>query len=459
MSNQVLANRDIEAAYLEKTPGSAALAEEARTLFPSGITHDGRYLKPYGIYCERAAGAHKWDVDGNRYVDYFGGHGALLLGHNHPQVLAATQAALAAGPHFGANHPLEIQWAQAIQRLVPSAERVRFTSSGTEATHLAVRLARAFTGRRKLLRFRTHFHGWHDHMTSGWTNHMDGSPTRGVLSGVSENVVLVDPNDVDGVRAALETDRDVAAVILEPTGSSFGGVPIHPSFLTALRELTAAHGALLIFDEVVTGFRVAPGGAQGHYGITPDLTSLAKIVAGGMPGGAIVGRAEILEALDFERSSARGAEKIQHPGTYNANPVSAAAGVATLGIIADGAPCERANASADYLRRAFNEVLAELGIAWAAYGTFSGVHIFTNAKGRQIDPTAFDPYALPFDELKTRQGNVVHRLRVAMLVNGIDFNGWPGCIVSAALSEQDLRETVDAFRDSLVMLQREGDIG
>ena len=195
-------------------------------MFPSGVTHDGRYLEPYGVYVERAAGPGKWDVDGNGYVDYYGGHGALLLGHNHPKVLAAAQAALARGTHFGANHPLEVTLGPA--RAGDGAVAPRWCASprsGTEATLMALRLARGFTGRRKLLRFRTHFHGWHDHMTSGWTNHMDGSPTTGVLGGVAEQVVLIDPNDTDGVRAALETDTDIAAVIIEPTGSSFGMVP------------------------------------------------------------------------------------------------------------------------------------------------------------------------------------------------------------------------------------------
>ena len=275
-------------------------------MLPSGITHDGRHLEPYGVYIERGEGPYKWDVDGNRYIDYYGGHGALLLGHNHPVVAAAVRSALERGTHFGASHALEVRWAEAIRGLMPSAERIRFTSSGTEATLMAVRLARSFTGRRKILRIRTHFHGWHDHMTSGYQSHFDGTPTVGVLPAVAEQVVLADPNDVDGLRRVLAADREIAAAIVEPTGGSFGMVPLAPSFLMALRELTAAHGALLIFDEVVTGFRVAPGGAQGHFGITPDLTTLAKIVAGGMPGGAVAGRADVLAALDFAASAAAG---------------------------------------------------------------------------------------------------------------------------------------------------------
>jgi glutamate-1-semialdehyde 2,1-aminomutase len=458
MSETALANLTIESAYRERTPGSARLAAEAALLFPSGVTHDGRYLTPYGIYVERAEGAHKWDVDGNRYVDYYGGHGALLLGHGCPEVVAATRAALEQGTHFAAGHPLEVAWARAIQRLMPSAERVRFTASGTEATLMAVRLARAFTGRRRIIRFKGHFHGWQDHMAAGYQAHFDGSPTPGVLAEIAAHTILLEPNDLDAVRGRLAADPDVAAVILEPTGGSFGQIPTRPGVPEGLRGLTRAHGALLIFDEVITGFRVAPGGAQAHYGITPDLTTLAKILAGGLPGGAVVGREDVLGLLDFGAAARRGAEKIHHPGTFNANPVSAAAGVAALDLIATTDACARANASADTLRQSLNEALAEAHLPWAAYGGFSGIHLFTNAENRSIQPDTFDPLTIPWQELKARQPGLIHRLRVAMLVGGVDLNNWPGAFLSAAHTQADLDQTVDAFREALHLLQREGDL-
>jgi len=451
-------NRSLEEAYGARTPRSAELARRARELFPSGVTHDGRFLEPYGIYVERAQGPHKWDVDGNRYVDWFGGHGALLLGHCHPVVSEAAARALAAMTHPGANHLLEIRWAETIRALVPSCEKIRFTSSGTEATLLAVRLARAFTGRRKILRFRTHFHGWHDHMTSGWQNHMDGTATRGVLDGVAENVVLCDPNDLAAVEAVLGNDRQIAAVILEPTGASFGMVPTRDGFPQALRALTERHGILLIFDEVVTGFRVAPGGAQGIYGVRPDLSTFAKIVAGGLPGGAVGGRADILDALDFARTRERGEEKIGHPGTFNANPVSAAAGIAALGLIASGEPCATANTTAASLREKLNALFAELGVPWAAYGTFSGVHIFPNPNGRPLDPLRFDPLAIPFDELKARPPRLVHRIRLALLTAGVDVSGQLAMLASATHGQAEVEDTVAAFREAIRRLAREGDV-
>ena len=198
--SDTLSNSGIVAAYTSRTKGSAELAAQAATLLPSGITHDARNQDPYGIYVTRAEGPHKWDVDGNRYIDFYGGHGALLLGHRHPVVTTAVTEALAAGTHFGANHPREVRWAQAIQRLVPSVERVRFTSSGTEATLMAVRLARAFTGKDTLVRFKGHFHGWHDHMAGGYTNHFDGTATPGVLSGVAAKTLLLPPGDIAAAR-------------------------------------------------------------------------------------------------------------------------------------------------------------------------------------------------------------------------------------------------------------------
>ena len=457
MADTFLSNSKIVAAYRERTGASERLMDEARDLFPSGITHDSRYLLPYGIYVTRAEGGHKWDVDGNEYIDYFGGHGALLLGHNHPDVLAATRAALDNGTHFGANHDVEIRWAQMIQKLIPSAERVRFTSSGTEATHMAFRLARAHTGRRKVIRFRTHFHGWHDHMTSGYSSHFDGSPTPGVVPGVVEDLILLTPGDVDELRETLASDDDVAAVILEPTGSGFGIIPIAPGFLASLRELTAAHGVVLIFDEVITGFRVSPGGAQAHYDVIPDLTTLAKILAGGLPGGAVVGRKEILDHLDFEMSESRGQEKIQHQGTFNANPLSAAAGVAALEIVGSTDACDRANAYGAALRARVNEMFEAEDVPWAVYGTFSGIHTFMNPQKRKIRATAFDPFDYSYEELKANSPELVNKLRLAMLVNGVDLSGSDG-LFSMAHTDDDLARTVDAFRESMIMLRREGEL-
>lgn len=451
-------NSPIVAAYVARTPRSRALHEQAARHLPSGIAHDSRHTDPYPVYTDHAAGPRKWDVDGNALVDFYGGHGALLLGHCDPAVTAAAQAQLARGTQFGSCHPLEIAWSALITGMVPCAERVRFTASGTEATHMALRLARAFTGRRKVIRFRRHFHGWHDHMAFGVDNHFDGSPTPGVLPELAAEVLLLPPNDIAAVRRSFGDD-DIAAVILEPTGASTGMVPTGADFLRALREACTAYGAVLIFDEVVTGFRLSPGGAQAALGVTPDLCTLAKIVAGGLPGGAVAGRKDILDWIDFEVSAAKGREKIRHQGTYNANPVSAAAGIETLTRIRDTDACARANAAARALRDGMNRVLAEEGIPWAVYGEHSVIHFFTNPDGLDLDPlrwdaNAQDPEVFGADPRRT----LMAKLYLALVVNGIDPKGPRGAILSATHGEAEIGEATEAWRRALRMLKEEGEL-
>src|SRR5436309_2019616 len=459
MPDTLTTNSPIIAAYRAATPGSAANALRAAELFPSGITHDGRYIEPYGLYIARAEGPRKWDVDGRCYVDYFGGHGALLLGHCHPTVMEAVHAQLDRGTHYGASHELEIEWAERVKALIPSAERVRFTSSGTEATLMAVRLARAFSGKPKLIRFNYHFHGWHDHMTTGHSNHFDGTATTGVLDAVAGNVLLCDQNDEAALARLLEQHNDIAAAIIEPTGANGGKLPINADFLHALRRLTAEHGVLLIFDEVVNGFRVAPGGAQEAYGVRPDLTTLAKILAGGVPGGAVTGRKDILDLLDFQVTKGAGKEKIAHPGTFNANPLSAAAGTAALKIVGETDACDRANRYTATLRPRLNEVFEEERVPWAAYGTFSMLELFTNPEREAVTPTRFDPFQYSFASLKgDRNAGVVHKMRLAMMVHGVDLSSHPGGVVSATHGEAELEDTVAAMRNSVRMLKAEGEL-
>src|SRR6266566_2363254 len=443
MPDTLTTNSPIIAAYRAATPGSAAASEKASRLFPSGVTHDSRYIEPYGLYITRAQGPRKWDVDGNCY----------------PKVVEAVNRQIERGTHFGASHETEIAWAEWVLKLVPSAERVRFTSSCTEATLMAVRLARSFTGKSKLIRFKHHFHGWHDHMTSGYASHFDGSPTPGVLSGVAGGLMLAEQNDAEELARLLEADDDIAAAIIEPTGAHGARLPIDPKFLTALRELTRQHGVVLIFDEVVTGFRVSPGGAQAEYGIRPDLTTLAKILAGGLPGGAVAGRKDILDLLDFQVTKASDREKISHQGTFNANPLSAAAGVAALEIVGATDSCARANRYGNTLRQRINEVFEEEHVPWAAYGSFSNFHIFTNPDHSAIVPTRFDPLQQPAAALAgNRQAGVVHKLRLAMMTGGVDFNGSPGGIVSATHGEAELEDTGKALRNTVRMLKQEGEI-
>lgn len=447
--------------YIAKTPGSQKLYERAIKVLPGGVTHDTRYLQPYPLYIARAAGPHKWDVDDNQYVDYIGGHGALLLGHGDPFVSEAVREQLARGTHFGAGHETEVQWAEQVTRMVPCAQKVRFTGSGTESTLLAIRLARAFTEKPKIIRFVGHFHGWHDQVAFAATSHFDGSAPPGVLPGVAAGAIVCPAGDIDALAKLLDEHDDVAAVIMEPTGATFGLVPLPEGFAAKVRELTQRKNVLLIFDEVITGFRVAPGGAQQLLGVTPDLATFAKIIAGGFPGGAVAGRAEVMDTLTMRADRQWNLDhRVPHQGTFNANPITAAAGLATLKLIAEGDVIERANRAADHLRKRLNEVISQVGSNWIVYGHHSGFHIYTNPNGR--DAKLQDIYSgrVTREELKGgATPALIHRLRCGLITGGADIFPWPGGVVSAVHTEQDIETTAEALRGCMELLASESDKG
>jgi glutamate-1-semialdehyde 2,1-aminomutase len=451
MAQASLSERSLTMGYEQTFPNSRKLFDQAKTLFPNGVTHDLRHLEPFPVYVERALGAYKWDVDGHRLIDYWAGHGSLLLGHSHPAVVEAVQRQMGRATHPGACHELEIEWGQLVQRLVPSAEKMRFVSSGTEATLMALRLARIFTGRPKVLKFAGHFHGWHDFVIPA----ADGpqvAPVPGVPEGVAADIVVLPPNDPAAVEQALARDRQIGCVILEPTGGHFGAVPIRGDFLRSLGELTAKHERLLIFDEVITGFRVHPGGAQGHYGVTPDLTTLAKVLAGGLPGGCLAGRADVLAAIEFRP----GKPKMKHPGTFNANPLSAAAGIAALGLVATGEPCRHANEIGRLLRQNLNAMLISRGLNWVAYGEFSGFKFLPDYEGPRPTQDDFVPYGGDLEKLECpRNPRLVHAFRRGMLLHGIDLPGLGG-MTTAAHTLQDVEHTIRAAEATIDLLQAEG---
>ena len=219
--------------YSRLHPGSARLYEESLKTFPSGVTHDIRYVTPFPLFVERALGSRKWDADGNEIIDYVMGHGALFMGHAHPAITQAIVEQAQKGTHLGANHRLELEWGQLVQRLIPSAEEVRFTSSGTEATLMAIRLARAYTGRDRVLKFDGHFHGWHDGVVGARAPEAESPTSAGVPSGTSVNTVSIPQGDIAVVEEKLAAG-DIAAVILEPTGGSWGTFPLKPQFLEVL---------------------------------------------------------------------------------------------------------------------------------------------------------------------------------------------------------------------------------
>jgi len=311
------------------TPATA-WRERAASLFPGGVNSPVRAYRAVGgdpPILVRGSGAEVWDADGTRYLDYVGAFGPLLLGHAHPAVVAAIQEAVEAGGSFGATGPGEVRLAELIRERMPSVERLRFVNSGTEAAMSALRVARAATGRELIVKFDGGYHGHADSLLveagSGVaTLSIPGS--AGVGAAVAAQTLVARYNDLDSVERLLDANSaKVAAVIVEPVAANMGVVAPLPGFLSGLRHLTAAAGALLIFDEVITGFRVAPGGAQELYGVRPDLTILGKIIGGGLPVGAYGGRADLLDLV-------APAGDVYQAGTLSGHPVVMAAGEATL---------------------------------------------------------------------------------------------------------------------------------
>jgi len=443
--------------YTAAFPGSRKRFETARNLFPAGVTHDVRMMSPFPVYVDRAKGSKKWDVDGRELIDYFVGHGSMLLGHSPDDVVKAVQDQMAKGTHHGACHDLEIAWGELVRKLIPSAERVRFTGSGTEATLMALRLSRLFTGKPKLLKFLGHFHGWHDFVTAGSDPPYDTKAVPGVPEDVTDLSVTLPPNDLNLVEDTLTKDAGIGAVILEPTGGHWGSVPIRGEFLRGLRDICTRLGRVLIFDEVITGFRVSPGGAQAFYGVTPDLTTLAKILAGGLPGGALAGQAEILAFIEPRP----GKPKMKHPGTYNANPLSATAGVAALSRVATSDACQRANASARDLRNKLNTMFAANRLPWIAYGDFSIVKILPGYLGERPQPestdnTGFIPFQNDVNALDgPKDTKRVHAMRQGMLLHGVDWWAFSG-MTSCEHSTADIDRTVKAMESTLGLMRAEG---
>ena len=325
---------------MSRSRSQAAFAR-AKRLMPGGVNSPARAFGAVGgepIFFDRAEGAYLFDLDGNRYIDYVGSWGPMILGHAHPQVLAAIEAAARCGTSFGAPTEAESELAELVTQAVPSMEMVRLVNSGTEATMSAIRLARGYTSRDTIVKFAGNYHGHVDSLlvaagSSAATLGVPNSP--GVTAGTARDTLVLQYNDCEGLEAAFGAHGDrIAGVIVEPVVGNMGCVKSTPAFRAALRELTGKHGALLIFDEVMTGFRVAYGGAQAVFGMRPDLTTLGKIIGGGLPVGAYGGRREIMQHV-------LPAGKVFQAGTLSGNPLATAAGIATLKILRDTNPYPR----------------------------------------------------------------------------------------------------------------------
>jgi len=306
------------------------LFEQSQKVIPGGVNSPVRAFKSVGgvpRFFTRGAGARVWDADGREYIDYVGSWGPAILGHAHPDVVKAVQEKAALGLSFGAPTEIELEMAELLVSLLPGFEKVRLVSSGTEATMSAIRLARGFTGRSKIIKFEGCYHGHADFLLvkAGSGALTFGNPTSaGVPADVAAQTLVLDYNDLAGVERTLEKiGSEIAAIIVEPVAGNMNLIQPAAGFLEGLRELCTKHGVVLIFDEVMTGFRVGPQGAQGLYGIVPDLTTLGKVIGGGMPVGAFGGRRDIMDRL-------APVGPVYQAGTLSGNPVAVAAGLATL---------------------------------------------------------------------------------------------------------------------------------
>lgn len=415
----------------------------AQQLMPAGVNSPVRAFRAVGgdpVFIQRAQGAHLWDADGNMYVDYVGSWGPLILGHLHPEVVEAIQAALARGTSFGAPTDLEIELAELIVERIPSVEMVRMVNSGTEATMSAIRLARGFTGRDRILKFEGCYHGHADGLLvkAGSGAITFGVPdSAGVPAPYAELTITLPFNDIEAFQDTMARwGGEVACVIVEPVAGNVGVIPPRPGFLETLREETRKAGSLLIFDEVITGFRVARGGAQELYGVMPDITCLGKIVGGGLPVGAYGGPKKIMEQV-------APLGPVYQAGTLSGNPLAMSAGIATLKVLGRGGVYEELEKKGKALEEAFREA------AWDA-----GVPIRQHRVGSMLSAFFTEEEVRDYASAKTADTTRYARFFRELLSRGVYLapSQFEAAFVSLAHSQEDLDKTREALREAMKLL-------
>ena len=430
--------RKLVSEYERRTPKSRATYRRASKVLPGGVSYLIRDIEPHPFYVSEARGCTLRDIDGNVYTDYWLGHGALILGHAHPEVVEKLKEAVEGGTHYGYAHELEVKLAEEVVRCVPSAELVRFTNSGTEASMYAVRLARAYTGRSYIAKFEGGWHGGYDCLHKAVKPPFSMPESLGLLKEALEKTVVLRFNDLKSVEEAFRR-YELACVVVEPILGSRGSIPAEPEFLKALRELCTENDTLLVFDEVITGFRLSLGGAQEVYGVTPDLTILGKILGGGLPVGALCGREEYMELLDH-RKHPKAWERSFHGGTFTANPATMTAGLATIEVLKRGGVYEHVDGLGEELRRRLEEVFEDTGFEACTTGVGSMLSIHP-MKERPKRPVELPEHKKLF--LKT--------LHMWMLLHGVAYVG-PGRVLmflSTSHTEEDVEHVVEVVEELL----------
>jgi glutamate-1-semialdehyde 2,1-aminomutase len=419
---------------------SQAAFEQAKRIIPGGVNSPVRAFKSVGgspFFVERGAGSRIYDIDGNSYIDYVGSWGPLILGHAHPEVLRAIGEAAARGTSFGAPTELETLMAELVCERMPSVEVVRMVNSGTEATMSALRLARGFTKRQRIVKFEGSYHGHADALLikagSGVaTLGLPDSP--GVPTGVAEYTITVPYNDPESLRVAFEKyGEDIAAVIIEPVAGNMGVVPPKPGYLQEIRDITRKYGSLLIFDEVMTGFRVHLNSAQGLYGITPDLTCMGKVIGGGLPVGAYGGRRDIMEMV-------APSGPVYQAGTLSGNPLAMAAGLTTLRLLGESGVYEELERKSAKLEEGLARNAKELGIPCTI-----------NRVGSMICPFFTDVQVVDYTTAKTSDVERFNRVFDRLLDRGVSLapSQFEGLFMSTAHTDEDIDRTIEAHYEAL----------
>jgi len=420
-----------------------------------GYHTDPIVTRPFSLYITHAKGSRKWDVDGNEYIDYVMGFGAMFLGHAHPALIEAVQKQIVKGTHYGGENELELEWAELVCKLIPAAERVEFMLSGSESDMLCARLARAFTGRNKILKFAEHYFGWADDLLPGIAPPYD-KPFAGQIPSCSDGAVsgytvVIPCNDEEAMEKALAR-RDIAAFFVEGGGANCGRIGIQPETVRKARKLTEQYGTLLVLDEVISGFRWSPGGYQAAIGVKADLSPLAKLNGGGLPGGAAVcGRADVMELLKLRSGDAEWNryKHVIHRGTWNGNPLTAAAAVAMLKIVEKGEVQKKAADSARKLADGIQAEFDRRGIEACAHNATSVLHIHIG-RCQKCDRN------ICLDTNKSISPELVHAWNGYLLLNGVHLHRGTMGLVSPAHTSEDVAQTVKAFGKAMDGMLEEG---